>query len=285
MDLNPTDCPFCGSKRFRTRIRAKQKEIRVCDDCGLGCRVPRTSEDEIREYYRTAYYAGHNLVFDEKRREVFRKDFDVIAAGMKPGRVLDIGCGMGHFLAFAREKGWQGTGIEPGEYAVHAAREQFGLDVRAATVEELARNGERFDLITLWNVLDHLLEPHSVVIQAAAALAPGGRLAVRSQNYAVRVFLHRVGMGFNIEFMKRNFGMYHESVFTVRGFRRIMHDAGLAHVRLRNSALAADVRGMTFTPRLIVACEAAAKASYLATLGTALLSPSLIILGEKPLLP
>jgi SAM-dependent methyltransferase len=91
-------------------------------------------------------------------------------------RLLEIGCGTGCFLDEARPLGWEVRGIEVSEYAARRAR-QRGLTVDSVAIEECAIAGP-FDVVALWDVIEHLRAPGTVLQSAASALAPGGVLAL-----------------------------------------------------------------------------------------------------------
>jgi SAM-dependent methyltransferase len=97
------------------------------------------------------------------------------------GRVLDVGCAAGAFLEVAAAAGWEATGVELGAPLVRAARRR-GLDVREGPLTAAGLAGERFDLITFWDVLEHLPDPREELRLARELLAPGGVVAASFPN-------------------------------------------------------------------------------------------------------
>lgn len=75
------------------------------------------------------------------------------------GRLLDVGCGNGIFLATMKELGWEVAGVEPDRQAARVAREQFGLNVHVGTLEEAGFADGTFDAITMSHVVEHLADP------------------------------------------------------------------------------------------------------------------------------
>ena len=93
-----------------------------------------------------------------------------------PGKLLDIGCATGEFLVAARTAGWQVTGIELVAEAAEAARQQHGLAVATGSAESQLQGDEQLDVITMWDVVEHLRQPKGVFARCWKALKPGGWL-------------------------------------------------------------------------------------------------------------
>jgi len=99
----------------------------------------------------------------------------------KPGdRLLDVGCGNGQFLDFARRAGWAVTGVDLDEKAVEAARSR-GLDVRHGGIEVL-EGVEQFDGITMGHVIEHVYDPRGLLAKVFALLKPGGWVWIDTPN-------------------------------------------------------------------------------------------------------
>lgn len=98
-----------------------------------------------------------------------------------PGALLEIGCAAGFTLVLARGRGWTVRGIEASETMARFARERFGLDVRCASVEEVALEGQH-DVVLLDDTLEHLGSPRLVVRRLREHLGPGGMLALKTPN-------------------------------------------------------------------------------------------------------
>ena len=164
-------------------------------DCLVGARGPGPQRwrDRLRDAVLQAYYGyGRTPVSRSRRlllagaylwmRLVARYDRYLCWRGQ--GRVLDVGCGRGAYLAELRRHGWQVTGLEPSPTYSQVARDQFGLTVHTATVPGWCAHGERFDLITLWHVLEHVDDPFATVSDLRGLLAPGGLLVAEVPNIA-----------------------------------------------------------------------------------------------------
>jgi len=98
------------------------------------------------------------------------------------GRLLDVGCGNGRFLAQMRDLGWEVMGVEPDLEAVRIARELFGLDVVQGTLEEVRLPEGSFDVITMNHVIEHIPDPMATLVECWRLLKPGGKLVVVTPN-------------------------------------------------------------------------------------------------------
>ena len=94
------------------------------------------------------------------------------------GRVLDVGAGPGFLLAAASARGWKGVGVEPNEWAAGYARDEVGVDVRTARLEDAGLEPQSFDAVMLMDVIEHVPDPGELLTDAARMLRAGGVLAV-----------------------------------------------------------------------------------------------------------
>jgi 2-polyprenyl-3-methyl-5-hydroxy-6-metoxy-1,4-benzoquinol methylase len=105
-----------------------------------------------------------------------------IARHKPAGRLLDVGCSAGVFAASAREAGYAVTAFDVSAVAVQFAREHFGLDAQVTALETANFPAEAFDVITLWDVIEHTEDPWQALRKVTGWLAPGGIIAVRTPN-------------------------------------------------------------------------------------------------------
>ncbi|MBN1139594.1 MAG: class I SAM-dependent methyltransferase, partial [Anaerolineae bacterium] len=155
-----------------------------CRRCGLIYLNPRPSLAEMARYYPADYEpfvrqeragggVGYRLAIAKKRR--------IASHGLEPGRLLDIGCGSGDFLLGMQERGWQVFGLDISPEAAALAR-QNGLDVFGGHLLEAPYQEHSFDLVTMWDVLEHLHDPAAYLVRVAQLLKPGGRFVVTLPN-------------------------------------------------------------------------------------------------------
>ena len=141
-------------------------------------------------------------------------------------RLLDVGCGLGFFLERARSRGWDVHGCEPSPSWAALAQKRLGEpSITRGNVEDVPRAEGRFDLITAWDVVEHLFDPVPFLAAMQQRLAPGGRLFLRTPNldYVLPVYRLRRLAGHEVELGPLNHVVY----FTVRTMRRALAAGGL----------------------------------------------------------
>src|SRR5882757_6748275 len=176
-----TVCPACGAT---SREAAGEKYGRYklfgCAGCGLQYWEPREMPD-ARWYEQM--YGGR----DEKLLplEPGHKYFLADSLAPRGGKLLDIGCGTGNLLAAAREAGYDVTGIELDRNAARFAKERLGLqNILPLSISEFAEQhkGERFDVVTFFEVLEHQAAPVEFLQKVKACVKPGGVIALSVPN-------------------------------------------------------------------------------------------------------
>jgi 2-polyprenyl-3-methyl-5-hydroxy-6-metoxy-1,4-benzoquinol methylase len=275
-------CPFCKSLKFRLLLSVRPRDLYVCRDCGIVSLWPRDDDKKQVEYYAQQYYEGtHKLNFDEKRIEVYKRDFNRATRGIPLGRLVDFGCGLGHFVALAKRLGWDAMGIELSPKIVEYAREQFSLNIIQGSYEELAGVEGRFSVISLWNVLDQMNKADEAVRVFNTKNSPGGVLVLRVFNLSPRLMLFRIGTFFGIPFLMRNFSLFHDTVFSAATIKRFLQQHGYSTVMVRNSYIAADVKGRRLGRLPLSMLWLVLEAVYILTLGKVCLAPSLLVVARK----
>jgi SAM-dependent methyltransferase len=97
--------------------------------------------------------------------------------------LLDVGAYVGVFVQVALAAGWHATGVEPSRWAVNAAR-QSGITLIEGTLDAEELHNRRFDVLTMWDVIEHLADPSAELVKAYRLLNPGGVIAVHTMDIA-----------------------------------------------------------------------------------------------------
>ena len=190
-------CPACGAKRFVHIFEVetiRPYEIVRCADCRLVFSQPRPSRQQLSEFYSSTYfkrssnrglgYADYEQVAELNARRMWSVlNTYAPVERCSPKRVLDVGCATGGFLSEAKAAGWDCVGVELSEAAVEIARRKFGLHVICGDLGSDALQRASFGLITMWHVLEHLIDPAEGIRRAINLLAPGALLFIELPNW------------------------------------------------------------------------------------------------------
>jgi 2-polyprenyl-3-methyl-5-hydroxy-6-metoxy-1,4-benzoquinol methylase len=192
-------CPCCGSSHISKSFTAKDFtvsnevfEVWSCEDCTAQFTQNVPAIDGIGSYYHSAAYVSHsdttegliNRLYHWVRNYTLRAKRQLIQteSGLQRGVLLDVGAGTGAFVHTMKEAGWQVTGLEPDETARLNALEKHGMQLLPS--DQLYQlEGEQFDAITLWHVLEHVHDLHGYLEKFHHLLKPNGKLLIAVPNY------------------------------------------------------------------------------------------------------
>jgi SAM-dependent methyltransferase len=167
-------------------------DLYVCRRCG----TVQTSELPSPELLESRYAETDDdqyLVEEVGRRQTSRRLLDLLEERVRPGRMLDVGCGHGLLMAEALERGWDTVGLELSHSAIQHAR-RLGLSVLEQTIEDAPFAAASFDAIVAVDLIEHLSAPREFVAHCRELLAPGGALLIATpdpESWLARIFGRR----------------------------------------------------------------------------------------------
>jgi len=188
-DLESVPCNLCGQDIPKTLFHIGRFRIVECGGCQLVYTSPRLRLESLKSIYNQSYFQSPNSLvhgYDDYQKEkpsiqkTFRQRWNRIRklSGDRPGRLLDVGCALGYLLDIARCDGWETKGLDTSQYAVQYARETLQLDVAHSDLTHLPFPDEHFNVITLWDVIEHLPDPTRTIRECFQKLKPGGLLSI-----------------------------------------------------------------------------------------------------------
>jgi 2-polyprenyl-3-methyl-5-hydroxy-6-metoxy-1,4-benzoquinol methylase len=236
-------CPLCGTRLRRADIRWRKDgfDIVRCPSCTLVFRavLPTTAEIEAiygREYFERAAddssgqgYLDYLQDADEHRLNACRRLDMIERLAPNRGRLLDVGAAAGFFGDEAKRRGWSVQGIDVSPFMTGHARTTLGLDVRTGLFQAI-ENLDRYELVTMWDYIEHSIDPVGDVRRAAEALQPGGLLALSTGD--IDTLVAKVS-GSRWHLLTPN---HHNFYFSTSTLGRLLRDAGLEVVSARHTA-------------------------------------------------
>jgi 2-polyprenyl-3-methyl-5-hydroxy-6-metoxy-1,4-benzoquinol methylase len=252
-DLPMQKCKLCGSADRKLRYSVDGYDVVECDGCGVVFinlyEDFNASSLYSSDYYleRQNYYLKNSIVdpvhgFENPNIVDFREGLELIKSFKHSGRLLDIGCGMGIFLSMAKEKGWEVSGVDISDYAISFARERFGLDCFAGKLKDAKFPDNYFDVITLWDVIEHFEGPLEELEEIKRILADDGIILFDTPNAEslMRLIAHwtyRATGGLFKYPVKKLYHQFHLYYFSPRTLRMLLNKAGFEIIVMRKKTI------------------------------------------------
>ena len=228
----PLRCLLCGGLRHRPIFNEFGTDILRC----RGCHHVFSSfaaNPHYDEFWGEQIATGDHFYWNKARSRMHQDFFERFLVG-RSGRLLDMGCGLGFFLkAMAPYADWEAYGCEISPAAVRYARDTLGLtNVIRSRLEDVDLPPSTFDIITIWDVIEHLLRPDPLLRACHALLRDGGICFIRTPNISVQLPRARLqkllrGMQPDVAYLQARDHLHHYSMSSIRrllernGFSRI----------------------------------------------------------------
>jgi ubiquinone/menaquinone biosynthesis C-methylase UbiE len=199
----PRPCPLCQATRAEPFLDTRkystdgvEYQVVSCPDCGLLYTRPAPGAGELRSLYDETYMpyrtAGSSskiekppLLSVKGLTEMFHRTMQwerrLALKGIRPGRILDVGCGSGDFLGSLAHLGWETYGTDLSEAGAELARAR-GIQAYRGDLSAAAFPDDFFEVVTLWHVLEHVPDPLEQLAEIRRVLKPGGLLVVEVPN-------------------------------------------------------------------------------------------------------
>jgi 2-polyprenyl-3-methyl-5-hydroxy-6-metoxy-1,4-benzoquinol methylase len=194
-----SQCPSCNSNDITKNLTAvdytvshESFDIWQCASCTLRFTQNIPAENAIGSYYQSENYISHtdtnkgiiNRLYRIARRFTIKGKRNIIQSftRLSKGDLLDVGAGTGVFASYMQQSGWSVTGLEPDVEARKKAAEIYSITLQESSML-LELEANRFDVITLWHVIEHVHSLHQYISQLKKVLKPGGTLFIAVPNY------------------------------------------------------------------------------------------------------
>jgi SAM-dependent methyltransferase len=187
-------CPLCDGPDHEEIYLARDRHYGIsgvyrlvrCLTCSLVFLNPMFSERELSALYPKDYYAYQEFSYSRWKNALkallFFRTETSDPKFSSAGRMLDLGCGTGWFLASMRDKGWQTYGVEINAAAADLGRKQAGLNVFSGTLQQASFPSDFFDYVRSNHSFEHISCPGETLDEIRRILRPEGKLLIGVPN-------------------------------------------------------------------------------------------------------
>ena len=181
-------CPVCLAAETELFGRKNGYDLHSCSRCGLlfVWPVPQNLAEIYSQDYFVASQKNNNFGYTnydedkESMRDVFVKIIERLEKLTAGRKIFDVGAATGYFLDLAKARGWQTAGTEISQYATEVAQSR-GHQVFCQELDQLTVD-MTYDVVTMWDVLEHVAKPQAYLAKARELLNSGGILAINTVN-------------------------------------------------------------------------------------------------------
>lgn len=232
-----TECPLCRNKMWDILFKLNDFNIVRCRSCDLVFRDVVLTADSSKDLYSESYFtdeqAGYFFNYPKEKEDLFNARMDIVQSyASSKGSLLDIGCAIGTFLKIAKSRGWKVRGSEISEFAAYYAKDKYDLDVVCGEFDSTRFGDEKFDVITLWDVVDHSEDPIAFLKDAVSLLKPNGYLFVQttmedSLIYEISNYLYKISFGLIKGPAVKGHPVHHSTFFSKKTLRKAIESLGM----------------------------------------------------------
>lgn len=183
-------CPFLQCKDYT--VSKETFKIDQCEACGFKFTNPRPDEASVGKYYQSEDYISHSntqkgllaKIYQFVRKKALKRKLNLINQFNKDTnskKILDYGCGTGHFLEICQQNNWQIHGVEPDAGARTFAQNITKIEIQTSIFDEFY-DAKQFDSITLWHVLEHVHQINPTLARLKDLLKDNGTILIAVPN-------------------------------------------------------------------------------------------------------
>lgn len=198
-------CPICESIKVVYAFRKGEVFYYRCENCLVLFVKMSLSDSAVHSHYAESYYeslgnkgcgrsgypsyrASYSTLTDG-----FQRKLDFVQRYVKGGKLLDAGAAYGFFVK-AAEPFFDGVGLDVSAYAAEIAKRDFNANVYVGDIEQTHFLHDAFDVVVMWDIIEHIVRPVKALKEVHRILRPGGYLFVSTDdaaNWLCRILGHR----------------------------------------------------------------------------------------------
>ena len=225
-------CIICGQSDYKTVFKEFEIDILKCKNCGHIF----SSYEAVQNYsgyFEKEIEEKDHFWWNEAHKRMYDDFCEKFITG-KSGKLLDVGCGLGYFVKYASDfPGWEIFGYEISEPAVRFAENNLKLkNVFCGRVEESKFPAKHFDIITLWDVIEHIPDPAPLLSYLYSILKDSGILFIHTPNISVQLPKAKIK---KLLFGEKEGGHYleakdHINIYSPRAIKETLNQAGFKEI-------------------------------------------------------
>lgn len=187
-----SNCPVCEKSEFTDFVNCldytvtkESFQLVRCNNCNFVLTNPQPEKESLGNYYISEDYISHsgkaNSIIDRLYLFLRKKSlkWKLSLLPNTKGKLLDYGCGTGEFLKTCQLNGWEIHGVEPSSLAREKAQKLTSAEIKL----DLQESTEKFDVISLWHVLEHVVDLNKKINQLSNNLKPQGQIFIAVPNH------------------------------------------------------------------------------------------------------
>lgn len=231
---------ICGSNELKTLPDFTEAHLCKCQNCGFVFSRQIPTEQELIEHYE-GY--GRNDYLSPITIKRYHQLLDSFEPYRKTGKILDVGCGIGYFLDVAKERGWEVYGTEYTDEAIEICS-QKGISMKQGKLDPHNYDPESFDVITSFEVIEHINNPIEEITNFYSLLRKGGLVYLTTPNFNA-LLRYRLKAEYNVIVYPEHLSYYTpktiKRLFKQIGFKtEKIETTGFSLTRLRTSQGSSD---------------------------------------------
>ncbi len=176
-----TNCPVCNNNDIGYLKNFEKLHLMKCNNCTFVFDERIPSEFELNEHYKVYAYSGLKPI-SEQTVKSYNRLLDQFEKYRESGNILDLGCGQGDFLIEAKKRNWNVYGVEYSESAVNLCKSR-GIEMHQGSLTEDVFGDMQFDVITSFEVIEHINNPNDFMSAATHKLKEKGLFYCTTPNF------------------------------------------------------------------------------------------------------
>lgn len=230
-----TNCIICNSDKLNILRGYEKAHLCQCELCDVVFSIKTPTNEELDAYYKNY---GTNNYLSPLTIKRYNELLDTFEPFKKTNKILDVGCGIGYFLIEAKKRGWEVYGTELSTESANICT-QKEINIKKGTLNAENYSAEMFDIITSFEVIEHINNPRIELKHFNTILRRGGLVYVTTPNFN-SMLRYRLKAAYNIITYPEHLTYYTpktlETIFELSGFKKLKTETtGISLTRLRTS--------------------------------------------------